>query len=178
MEAARGTGASSSGFLSGFTPNEYKTLVVSAKPLRGSVVRIIQVLKDEGVIGTGTAFLVHRDERRGLFLTCEHNFVEDNKGSFVIRFFGGDNEDDEDNEDQDYPIERIFNRDSKRDILLFSAKDIPECQCLQISTDEVKPEDNVVMIGYVSPTLSLNANDEPKELVLVKKPAVIPGKIL
>lgn len=125
--------------------------------------------KNEEVIGTGTAFLVYRDgSKRGLFLTCEHNFLNDSDGKGkVIRFSNGD---------KNYPIEEILYRHKKRDLLLFSVKDIPECQCLQLSNDKVEIGDMVVMVGYSSPTLHLN-NDELMHLVLVKAPSILPGRI-
>lgn len=118
-----------------------------------------------GVTGTGTAFLVYRDDKRGLFLTCAHNFEGDRERT-EIRFS---------NVEKNYPIEEILYEDAIHDVLLFSVKDVPELQCLELSTEEVKQGDKVAMLGHVSPTLPIN--NVLKELILVKVPAFFSGII-
>lgn len=125
----------------------------SVEPLRGSVVRIILANKKNVVVQTGTASLVYRGDERSLFLTCAHNFGEKLRGE-VIRLPNGDTV-------EDYPIEHIVYRHKGRDLLLFSVKDLPQCQCLEFSTDEVKENDKVVLLGFSGPPLWVNN----KELV-------------
>lgn len=143
------------GLFHGLSVEEHNELVESVQPLRGSVGRIILANKrTKAVIQTGTASLVYRGDERSLFLTCGHNFGEKLCGE-VIRLPNGDTV-------KDYPIEHIVYRHEGRDLLLFSVKDLlPQHQCLEFSTDEVKRKDKVVLLGFSGGPLRI----KNKELV-------------
>lgn len=130
------------GLFRGLLVEEHNEMVQSVEPLRESVGRIILADKrTNAVIQSGTASLVYKGDERSLFLTCSHNFGEKVRGE-VIRLHNGDTV-------KDYPIEHIVYRHESRDLLLFSVKDLlPQHQCLEFSTDEVKGNDKVVLLGF------------------------------
>ncbi|CAL5087324.1 unnamed protein product [Urochloa decumbens] len=165
--SSRGTGTGEF-TVYGLTQNDDKQLVDSTIPFRGSVVRIIRVSKEEDVIGTSTAFLVFRGEKRSLFLTCDHNFMKKKMGE-VIRFSNGDK--------KNYPVEKILYRDGARDLLLFSVKgDVPENHCVEFSTDKIEQHDKIVIVGHTTPSLPLGGNGELVP-VLVNQPGLYRGRI-
>lgn len=138
------------GLFRGLSVEEHNELVQSVEPLRESVGRIILADKKTNVVvQTGTASLVYKGDERSLFLTCGHNFEEKVCGE-VIRLRNGDTV-------KDYPIEHIVYRHEGRDLLLFSVKDLlPQHQCLEFSTDEVKIKDKVVLLGFSGGPLLIN----------------------
>jgi hypothetical protein len=124
--------------------------------------------RTNAVTQTGTASLVYKGDERSLFLTCGHNFGEKVRGE-VIRLRNGDTV-------KDYPIEHIVYRHEGRDLLLFSVKDLlPQHQCLEFCTDEVKGNDKVVLLGFSGAPLWI----ENKELVPapVVAPSILTGVV-
>lgn len=147
----------------------------SVAPHYGSVGRII--LADEskkGVVQTGTAFLVYKGDERCLFLTCSHNFEKQFRGEEEIRLLptaAGDTV-------KDYPIEHIVYRHVGRDLLLFSVKDLlPGRQCLELSTEEVKEYDKVVILGFSGGRLPVKNKEEPVHPAAVLAPSILTGVV-
>lgn len=159
-------GGSSRGLFHEMTQDEYKKLVQSTDQFRESVVRIIKANEEQEVVGTGTAFCVYSGDNKSLFLTCDHNFSEVKSGE-VIRLYDGK---------KNYKVAEILRRSPDHDLLLFSVMSVPKCKCLQFSTEQLKEEDQVVVLGYTSPSLPVKG--KLVELVLVKTPASLAGTII